>query len=290
MLQLKLVKPPQVEPVTLALAKQHCRIVATNTDDDALITQYIQAAREYCEHSTHRAFYNQTWKLTMDHFPLYPWWTGTARSTDRHDIWYWGVVWRGYQIRPPKPSLVSIGPVTFLDTLGNLQSLAGNRPVSGAAVLAGTIIIDANGNQQTCTTAGLLAAAAPAFSQVLNGTTPDGTAVWTCTQIGPLSANYFVDTNSEPGVLVPTVGTFWPYPGQYLPGSVNISYVAGSYGDGVAVNNIPTSVVQAILFLVREWYDNRGASSSGRWQRSIYEAADALLDRVRIDIVGYDNN
>jgi hypothetical protein len=42
-------------------------------------------------------------------------------------------------------------------------------------------------------------------------------------------ATYFVDPNSEPARIVPMPGIYWPYTQSYLPGSVCISYTAGSY-------------------------------------------------------------
>lgn len=42
------------EPVTLERAKQHLRVV--NNDEDALITSYITAAREYAEKYQNRVF------------------------------------------------------------------------------------------------------------------------------------------------------------------------------------------------------------------------------------------
>jgi len=52
---------PTAEPVTLADAKAHLRIVAGDTSEDAaIITPLITAAREYCENITGRALAPQT--------------------------------------------------------------------------------------------------------------------------------------------------------------------------------------------------------------------------------------
>lgn len=40
---------------------------------------------------------------------------------------------------------------------------------------------------------------------------------------------YYVDTTSEPCRVVPQPGTYWPYTQQYLPGSVQVTFVASTY-------------------------------------------------------------
>ena len=58
---------PASEPLTLAEAKLHCRV--DGSDEDALITALIVAAREQAEHETGRALVTQTWELVHDAFP-----------------------------------------------------------------------------------------------------------------------------------------------------------------------------------------------------------------------------
>lgn len=58
---------PAVEPLTIAEAKLHCRV--DGSDEDALITALIVAAREQAEHETGRALVTQTWELVHDEFP-----------------------------------------------------------------------------------------------------------------------------------------------------------------------------------------------------------------------------
>ena len=188
-----MITPPVAEPVNLAQCLAQCR--ATSANDDGLFPLRIAAARELCERETHRAFFNQTWRLSLDHFPLYPWWSGTARTTDRHDDWSYSNLWKGYQIQCPKPSLVNVQKITYLDVSANLQTLD--------------------------------------------------------------PSTYYVDNSSEPGRIVPLPGTYWPYTQQYLPGSVQVLYTAGSYGDGVQVNTCPAKVVMAILLIVASMFENR---------------------------------
>jgi len=64
---LQLVTPPALEPVTLADAKAHLKVDAT--DDDALIGTLITAARARAEWHTGRALIAQSWILWLDAFP-----------------------------------------------------------------------------------------------------------------------------------------------------------------------------------------------------------------------------
>lgn len=67
MLQIKVVTPPAVEPITLTEAKLHCKVDLT-TDDD-LITALIVAAREEIERRTWRALITQTLELILSDWP-----------------------------------------------------------------------------------------------------------------------------------------------------------------------------------------------------------------------------
>lgn len=116
MLSYKLITPPAVEPVTLAMAKQQCRV--DFADDDALFGVYITAAREYCEKYTRRAFFNQVWELHLDHFPL-PQFRHTLTPEERHDWPFFGSAWDYFSIRLPKPTCVSVDSVTYLDLTGS---------------------------------------------------------------------------------------------------------------------------------------------------------------------------
>ena len=66
-MSLQLTTPPSVEPVTLDQAKAHLKV--DTTDDDALITSLISAARARAEWHTGRAFVTQSWTLWLDAWP-----------------------------------------------------------------------------------------------------------------------------------------------------------------------------------------------------------------------------
>jgi hypothetical protein len=74
-------------------------------------------------------------------------------------------------------------------------------------------------------------------------------------------STYVVDSVSEPARIVPAKGGSWPYPSCYTPGSVKITFLTGTYGDGVTKNLCPRSICQAVLLLIGHWYANREAAS-----------------------------
>jgi uncharacterized phiE125 gp8 family phage protein len=107
---LKLIAAPVAEPVTLAEAKAHLRV--EGTDDDALITALIVAARQGAEHMTGRAIMPQTLELALDGF---------------YDGMDSGLTWGGrhaYRVTLPRPPLASITSVKYVDADGVLQTMA----------------------------------------------------------------------------------------------------------------------------------------------------------------------
>lgn len=58
---------PTIEPVPLGTLKQHLRV--DDDSEDAVIQDYLRAAREMAETDTLRGFMPQTWQLQMDFFP-----------------------------------------------------------------------------------------------------------------------------------------------------------------------------------------------------------------------------
>jgi uncharacterized phiE125 gp8 family phage protein len=64
---LELTAAPAIEPITLDETKAHLKV--DTTDDDALITNLISAARARAEWHTGRAFITQGWTLWLDGWP-----------------------------------------------------------------------------------------------------------------------------------------------------------------------------------------------------------------------------
>jgi uncharacterized phiE125 gp8 family phage protein len=89
----KLFTAPAIEPFTTDEAKAHLKI--TVPDDDALVAQWIKAARSTVEQDTQRALLTQTWDLTLDWPPSY-----------------------GRVVEIPFPPLQSVTSVNATDTAG----------------------------------------------------------------------------------------------------------------------------------------------------------------------------
>ena len=60
----KVITPPTTEPLTLAEAKEHLRVIQDK--EDALIESLITAAREYCEDFQNRAYLEQIRQISFD--------------------------------------------------------------------------------------------------------------------------------------------------------------------------------------------------------------------------------
>jgi len=99
-------------------------------------------------------------------------------------------------------------------------------------------------------------------------------------------ASYYVDTTSTPGRIVPSNSNIWPETSTFIPGSVRITFVAGSYGDGVEVNTCPMTIVQAILLLVGHMYENREDTSVLNL-KNIPLGVKALLDTEKVVMWSY---
>lgn len=103
-MSLKLIAAPGEEPVSLAEAREHCRLAEDEIGDD-LLELYITAARELCESITGRVLVTQTWEQTLDDFP----------RGDKSDI---------QLLRLPVQSVQS---VVYVDADGAEQTLAGDQ-------------------------------------------------------------------------------------------------------------------------------------------------------------------
>jgi uncharacterized phiE125 gp8 family phage protein len=98
-------------------------------------------------------------------------------------------------------------------------------------------------------------------------------------------SQYIVDLTSEPARIVPALGTYWPSEMTYIPGSVVLTFVAGSYGDGVEVDTCPATIKAAIKMIVARLYQ-MGAPEPLELEL-IPKGAVALLDFHAIYVATY---
>ena len=116
-----LITGPTAEPVTLQEAKDHLRV--TIDDDDDRITRQIVAAREQAETIAKRAFVTQTWDLYLDKFPdTAGYWDRRNRQLGPGSPAYWPRRQLG-SIQLPRPPLVSIGTVEYVNASGSTVTL-----------------------------------------------------------------------------------------------------------------------------------------------------------------------
>jgi Phage gp6-like head-tail connector protein len=112
---------PALEPLTLDKAKKHLRVEFD--DDDEYIGDLIEAAREGCEDVLDQALITQTWLLTLDCFP--PWPFEQAAAGYRNEA---AAIWAQWQqaglIVLPRPPVQSIASVRYVDPLGVTQTLS----------------------------------------------------------------------------------------------------------------------------------------------------------------------
>lgn len=104
---------PALEPITLAEARAQCR--CDGTDEDALLTIYIQTARQHAEGLLESALITQTWEQTLDAFP-----------TD--------------EIKLLKPPVLSITSVKYVDSSSVVQTITSTDYVLDAATLPGWLL------------------------------------------------------------------------------------------------------------------------------------------------------
>lgn len=89
----------------------------------------------------------------------------------------------------------------------------------------------------------------------------------------PLS-QYYVDIDSEPGLIKPAVGTSWPATLD-LSNAVRVTYKAGY----TSIDAVPASLKNWIKLAVRHMYENCGTAGGEKVPVGFYAG---LLDRYRI--------
>lgn len=104
-------------------------------------------------------------------------------------------------------------------------------------------------------------------------------------------ADYIVDTDNEPGRIVPRDGCGWPAGGLYPVNAIKIQYKAGyppggEGGDDLTAN-IPADLINAILLLTAQLYEYREPTlvGSASFVNKVPFAVEALCFDHRVGIV-----
>lgn len=137
-MQIVLVTPPTDEPLTVNEAKRRLRVDIA--DDDDLIGDMISAAREDAEKITRRQIMPATYKAVLDRFP--------APSLETSSANWYGPAWgtgpgpltmsrpegrSGLEILLPRPPLVQVQSIKYIDQDGNQQTLAPSEYIVDSA-------------------------------------------------------------------------------------------------------------------------------------------------------------
>lgn len=97
---------PAAEPVRVEEVQASERIDADLVEDVEVLRGYIAAARQFVEGYTNRALVEQTWTMKLAEWPC----DGTRRRIDL-----------------PKPPLLSVTSISYVDTDGATQTLAADQ-------------------------------------------------------------------------------------------------------------------------------------------------------------------
>lgn len=111
-LTLNLTTAPTVEPVTTSEAFAHMRL--SDESELTLVQSLITAARQHVESLTERALITQTWTLKLDEFPC-------------------------WEIKVPRPNLIAVSSITYVDTAGATQTLSSANYLVDASSMPGRI-------------------------------------------------------------------------------------------------------------------------------------------------------
>lgn len=118
-MNIAVVIPPYAEPVSLAEMKNHLKVETSVTDDDALITSQIAAARDVIETFTgenvarNQVLVATTFDMKLDRFPYGNYSTSPG-----------GMIPPGFgSIVVPKIPLISVTAITYVDSAGVVQTV-----------------------------------------------------------------------------------------------------------------------------------------------------------------------
>lgn len=115
----QIVKPQEL-PVSVPQARKQVEVPAQTTHHDIHLKRLITAATNQVQQRTGRALITQKWRLTLDRFPY-----GDRDSNNESRHGYYGR-YGGYcdqRLMLPRPPLVSVDSITYVDSFGENQTL-----------------------------------------------------------------------------------------------------------------------------------------------------------------------
>lgn len=267
---LELYTPPTAEPVSLVQAKAFLRV--DSTDDDVLIAELIRGARAYIEHMTGRQFVVCTYKLHLDAFPS--------------------------RIVLPRPPVVSVSSITYVDTGGTTQTLAAAnytlKPYSEPAEVieaygkswpstqdvenAVTVTYVAGHGCPFATTfaTDLLTTSGRTYTDVdivrvatTDGDLPGGLAVATDYHVRDVAASTMKLAATTGGVAI-----------ALTDDGTGTHFVGRTYDH----EPMPDQAQQAILQVVAHWYEHREAVTEAKLSKQVAFAVDSMIWNLKTKV------
>lgn len=294
MLKAICITPPSVEPIALAVAKQHLRV--DYTDDDTLIPLYISAARDYAETYTARAFLPQTWQLSLNVFPfnMQQAWPPASRLQQR------SYLNSQMEILLPVSPLMAVNSIIYQNPPGTVVTMDASQYTVNTGQEPGSVT-PANGvywpfpmpyvpdtvqiNYQCGYPLGVqtdyltMPTSGPLQVTLKN---PNFAGLVTVYGQPPTGGGYQGPYNNQDFPVVNGVCTFDPTSMEIYPDfagwTMQITYNTYS---------IPPAITQALLLLIAEYYQNRSPQPSSA-KSSTMDAVHALLSKYKVDWQGYD--
>lgn len=255
---------PAVEPISLTLVKNH--IEYDYDDHDALISDFLTAAREAAEGEQNRCYITQELEYTMDRWPRRP------------------------VIYLPRAPVQRVDLIGYIDYAGSAHVYAALEAVTltlQAGVAEGndgdvTVILDGTNHVVAVTEGSAAEVAGQIRATPFDGWTTGGSGVavtFTATAYGPkvdpaydagttgaignitrtrqgVDARLIIDTASEPVRISLGYGARWPSITLQPVAAIKIRFTAG-YGD--SGDAVPLRAKQAIYMLTGHYWENREA-------------------------------
>ena len=247
-------KPQFCEPLSLALTKDHLRVVQSDTSQDDIINMLIAGAREYSESFCRRSWINKGFIQMLDSFPTY---TDTLMSQQAYPPAYYSLprystsLWNYSQMMK-----LFVSPLAHFDHIMYLSATDASVSSMGVPTALqvtpmpwfpledysiGDTITDNNNLIQRCVFGGKSGLNPPDFSETTGQFTDDGLdsppLQWPCTGWQSPPSNLIVDSASEPPRIFPVAGGFWPAC-RYVPNAVRMYFKAGYNVDPVIASEL----------------------------------------------------